>query len=75
MDQFDRASEVEQRFIQSAIARAQAGRKSGESCTHCEECGEAIPEARRKAIAGCRLCIDCQTEQETAYGQNTTWNS
>lgn len=31
----------------------------GESASHCEECGEAIPEARRKAIA-CRYCLACQ---------------
>ena len=36
---------------------------SGESATHCEECGEPIPEKRRKAIA-CRLCITCQTQLE-----------
>ena len=36
---------------------------SGESATHCEECGEPIPESRRKAIP-CKLCLPCQTEQE-----------
>lgn len=75
MDQFDRASEIEQRIIQSAIAKAQAERRSGESSTHCEECGEVIPEARRKAAIGCRLCIECQTEQETAYDKSTAWDS
>lgn len=30
----------------------------------CAECGEPIPEARRLAVPGCRLCIDCQTERE-----------
>lgn len=34
-----------------------------ESATHCEECGEPIPEARRKAIA-CRYCLACQTQLE-----------
>lgn len=37
----------------------------GESPSHCEECGEAIPEARRKAIA-CRYCLDCQTKLENS---------
>ena len=36
---------------------------SGESATHCEECGEAIPEARRQAIA-CQYCLACQTKLE-----------
>lgn len=75
MDQFDRASDVEQRFIKSAIAKAQSARSSGDSCTHCEECGEPIPETRRKAIAGCKMCIVCQTEQEAVYDQYATWNS
>jgi len=33
-----------------------------ESLTHCEECGVGIPEARRKAIVGVRLCVVCQQE-------------
>ena len=37
----------------------------GESATHCEECGEPIPEARRQAIA-CRYCLSCQTQLEQA---------
>lgn len=37
---------------------------TGESATHCEECGEPIPEARRKAIA-CKYCLACQTALET----------
>lgn len=31
---------------------------------HCEDCGEEIPEARRRAQPGCRRCIRCQTELE-----------
>ena len=29
-----------------------------------EECGAPIPEARRKAMPGVRLCIDCQQEAD-----------
>lgn len=36
----------------------------GESLMHCEECEAVIPEARRKAIPGVRLCIACQTKAE-----------
>ncbi|MDT4331712.1 TraR/DksA C4-type zinc finger protein [Methylomonas sp. MED-D] len=36
---------------------------AGESATHCDECGEPIPEARRSAIA-CRYCLPCQTKLE-----------
>ncbi|MDD1633848.1 MAG: TraR/DksA C4-type zinc finger protein [Methylococcaceae bacterium] len=36
---------------------------TGESAINCEECGEPIPESRRKAIA-CKYCLPCQTEME-----------
>ena len=34
------------------------------SLTHCEECGEEIPEKRRSAIRGVRLCVFCQQQHE-----------
>ena len=37
--------------VDSAIQLARSRLPGGEGLTHCEECGEAIPEARRKAIA------------------------
>ncbi|MBN9887349.1 DksA/TraR family C4-type zinc finger protein [Salipiger abyssi] len=39
----------------------------GESLTECAECGEEIPEKRRSAIPGVKLCIDCQQERDGAY--------
>jgi phage/conjugal plasmid C-4 type zinc finger TraR family protein len=36
----------------------------GESLTHCAECDEPIPAARRAAIAGVKLCIACQSERD-----------
>ncbi len=35
-----------------------------ESSTHCAECEEPIPEARRRAIPGVKLCIHCQAERD-----------
>ncbi|MDX9789051.1 MAG: TraR/DksA C4-type zinc finger protein [Desulfobacterales bacterium] len=32
--------------------------------TDCENCGEPIPEKRRRAMPSCRLCIDCQRDLE-----------
>ena len=32
-----------------------------ESRTYCLDCGEEIPEARRRAVAGCKRCVECQT--------------
>ena len=42
-------------------------RPQGESLTHCAECDEEIPQARREAIPGVKLCIDCQQERDGAY--------
>lgn len=36
----------------------------GESFAECAECGEEIPEKRRMAIPGVKLCIDCQQERD-----------
>lgn len=36
----------------------------GASLTHCAECDEEIPEARRTAVPGVKLCIDCQQERD-----------
>lgn len=48
--------------VNDAVARAKQQLPSGASLTHCEECGAEIPEARRQAMAGVRLCIECQSE-------------
>ncbi|WP_373357080.1 DksA/TraR family C4-type zinc finger protein [Pseudoroseicyclus sp. CXY001] len=48
--------------IADELKRMQALRRApeGESLTECAECGEEIPEARRKAIPGVKLCVECQ---------------
>ena len=50
--------------VESAVELARSRLPDGGSLTHCEECGEAIPEARRKAIPGVRYCVKCQSELE-----------
>ena len=40
-------------------ALAQIPRYTGISATECEDCGEDIPEARRKAVDGVKLCKEC----------------
>lgn len=39
----------------------------GESLTDCAECGEPIPEARRDALPGVKICIDCQQDRDGAF--------
>ena len=50
--------------VNDEIERARRNLPSGESLAFCEECGDPIPEARRRAMPGVRLCISCQQEAD-----------
>ncbi|WP_419737412.1 TraR/DksA family transcriptional regulator [Pseudomonas sp. COR18] len=63
---FDRAQALEQRQRDQAIAAALAStRPSGPSLTHCTDCDDEIPEARR-ALGGMTRCVPCQSLFERA---------
>lgn len=51
--------------VEDAVQRARDQLPRGESLGECEECGEGIPEARRKAVPGVRLCLNCQEASDT----------
>lgn len=54
--------------IADELARMRATRApQGESLAHCAECDEPIPEARRKALPGVKLCIECQSGRDAAF--------
>ena len=48
----------------NAIAAVRAKIGSGPGLTHCAECGDRIPKARRLAVPGVQLCVDCQEYAE-----------
>jgi len=50
--------------IDDAVKLARSRLPDGEGLTHCKECEAVIPDARRKAIPGVRLCVRCQSEHE-----------
>lgn len=50
--------------VEDAINVARSRLPTGESFTHCEDCGVAIPAARRNAVPGVHLCVKCQTEHD-----------
>ncbi|MBE0454334.1 DksA/TraR family C4-type zinc finger protein [Roseovarius autotrophicus] len=51
--------------IADELERLRARRTpQGESLAHCADCGEPIPEARRQAIPGVKLCLDCAAEHD-----------
>ena len=50
--------------VKDGVKRAQSQLPQGPGLTHCAECGNEIPEARRTAIRGVRLCLSCQDMQD-----------
>lgn len=70
----DAASELEEMLREQAIAAHRIDRNAV-SATHCIECDEAIPQARREAVPGCRTCASCQEEIELKNKQvGVRWN-
>lgn len=60
--------------LEEGVEWARSQLPSGESWRYCEECGAAIPEPRRKALPGVRLCITCQTEQDKQVSRASGYN-
>jgi phage/conjugal plasmid C-4 type zinc finger TraR family protein len=50
--------------VKDGISRVQSQLPQGPSLSHCVKCGSDIPEARRQAVPGVRLCLPCQDEQD-----------
>lgn len=46
--------------VEDGIQQARSRLPKGEGLNHCEECEKEIPQARRKAVPGVRLCVTCQ---------------
>jgi len=60
--------------VDDAVRAARSNLPQGESASHCDECGEEIPVARREAVVGVRLCIGCQTELDEQQSNNLGMN-
>ncbi|HVN41289.1 MAG TPA: DksA/TraR family C4-type zinc finger protein [Steroidobacteraceae bacterium] len=60
--------------IEDAVTRARARLTSGPSLTHCDECGEDIPQARREAVPGVRLCVRCQEQADRELQTASPYN-
>ncbi|HEY3353806.1 MAG TPA: DksA/TraR family C4-type zinc finger protein [Polyangia bacterium] len=60
--------------VASEVARARSRLGTGPSLSECEDCGEAIPEARRRAVAGVRRCVACQAEADAQAVERSLYN-
>jgi len=60
--------------VEDAVERARSQLPSGEGLKHCEECDAGIPVARRQAVPGVRLCVDCQSELDEQQSTRNNYN-
>ena len=60
--------------IEDAVKAARRRLPGGPSLKNCEECGAGIPEARRQALPGVRLCVACQTEADGKAKAHSLYN-
>lgn len=57
-----------------SVELARSRLPSGDSLLYCAECEEPIPKARRDALPGVRLCIECQTQLDEDNQAVSTYN-
>ena len=50
--------------VKDAILAARAAMLAGDGADDCDDCGETIPKARRKALPSTRTCVACQAERD-----------
>jgi phage/conjugal plasmid C-4 type zinc finger TraR family protein len=60
--------------VKDGVRRAQSRLAQGPGLTHCAECGNPIPEARRNAVPGVRLCLSCQEAHDRELAQFSGYN-
>ena len=60
--------------VKDAVNLAQSRLPKGPSLTHCAECGAEIPQARRDAVPGVRLCLTCQDARDRDLVQSAGYN-
>lgn len=60
--------------VEDGIKRVRSQLRRGSALTHCEECDALIPEARRKAVPGVRMCVGCQEASDSARAGSGSYN-
>jgi phage/conjugal plasmid C-4 type zinc finger TraR family protein len=60
--------------VKDAVERARNNLPAGASLTRCAECGAQIPEARRQAMPGVRLCLACQQQVDATNAPVAGYN-
>lgn len=50
--------------VKDAVERARADLAAVKGSDYCDDCGEPVPEARRKALPSARTCVACQSGRD-----------
>lgn len=68
MDECERGKAAEEDFLKAAIRQQREQEDDGFSTDSCIDCGETIPEERRRAMAKlgmtCNRCVACKQRLE-----------
>jgi len=60
--------------VKDAVSLAQSRLPQGPGLTHCAECGNEIPQARRDAVRSVRLCLSCQDARDRDEARFSGYN-
>jgi phage/conjugal plasmid C-4 type zinc finger TraR family protein len=55
--------------VTDGVLTARSRLPTGEGTEHCVECGDDIPEGRRKAVPGVTTCVRCQSGRDSRVVQ------
>jgi phage/conjugal plasmid C-4 type zinc finger TraR family protein len=60
--------------VRDGVNRVQSRLPQGPSVTHCVECGAEIPQARRQAFQGVKMCVACQEAEDREVAKFSGYN-
>jgi phage/conjugal plasmid C-4 type zinc finger TraR family protein len=60
--------------VKDGVERAKSRLPQGPGATHCEQCAEPIPDGRREALPGVRLCVTCQEKDDAEVRHFSGYN-
>ncbi|MDX1626702.1 MAG: DksA/TraR family C4-type zinc finger protein [Wenzhouxiangellaceae bacterium] len=60
--------------VDDEVRRARSRLAGGPARRDCLDCGDPIPEARRKAVPGVLRCVACQQEHDAERGGGAAIN-
>lgn len=60
MDDIDRVQELEQEAVRKKLEDISRQMATRAKDIYCIDCGEEIPEERRKSVPNAVRCVDCQ---------------